>query len=346
MLEQALRGLASVAEEFAAGRPTDVAMQRVTDLAIDTLQADHASVRVCDHSARLRSLARSGIGASGPAPEFRKGQGLLGWAVQTGKLVRVPDCPIDARFEPTPGRGFEVRSVMSIPLVAGERILGVFSVSAAKPSVFGELHEQVGVVMAHCVGQALRTAELSRLATTDALTRAYNRSQLLPSLESEMNRSAREHKPLSVLLMDLDNFKLVNDEHGHAVGDAVLSAFAEIVRRCVRSFDRLVRRGGEEFELIMPGTTADEGLRVAERIRERLCSEKIRIRSDLAIQQTVSIGLATWDGGETASSLDQRADRAMYEAKRRGRNRVVRTAAEAQPSSGAQSLRVPMSSSR
>lgn len=346
MLEQALAGLASVAEELSAGRPMDVTMQRVTDLAIDTLQADHASVRVCDQSARLRSLARSGLGTSSPAPEFRKGQGLLGWAVQTGKLVRVPDSPADDRFEPTPQRGFPVRSVMSIPLVSGERILGVFSVSAAERDVFSELHEQVGVVMAHCVGQALRGAELSRLATTDALTRAYNRSQLLPVLESEMNRSARERKPLSVLLMDLDEFKLVNDVHGHAVGDAVLSSFAEIVRRCVRSFDRLVRRGGEEFELIMPGTNADEGLRVAERIRERLCSEPIRIRGDLAIAQTVSVGLATWDGGETAASLDQRADRAMYEAKRRGRNRVVRTPVAVGAASQDQALRVPMSSSR
>ena len=319
----ALRGLSLVAKELSRSRPVDASVQRVTDIALDVVGADHASVRICGPNAELRSLARSGIGADVPAPTFRKGEGLLGWAAQTGEIVRVSDSPMDARFQPNPARGYEARSIMSVPLHSGERILGVFSVSSASVGAFELEHEQAALVLAHCVGQALRTTELERLATTDALTRTYNRSHLLPCIETEMNRSQRETKPLSVLLLDLDHFKDVNDRWGHAVGDAALCAFVDVVRGCVRSFDVLVRRGGEEFELVMPGTGTVEGWKIAERIRTRLCQHALEIRGDIDLKQTVSIGLATWDGRESAASLDQRADLALYEAKRRGRDRTV-----------------------
>jgi diguanylate cyclase (GGDEF)-like protein len=319
----ALRGLSLVAKELSRSRPVDASVQRVTDIALDVVGADHASVRICGSNAELRSLARSGVGADVPAPTFRKGEGLMGWAAQTGEIVRVSDSPTDARFQPNPARGYEARSIMSVPLHAGERILGVFSVSSSRVGAFEVEHEHAALVLAHCVGQALRTAELERLATTDALTRTFNRSHLLPCIETEMNRSQRESKPLSVLLLDLDHFKDVNDRWGHAVGDAALCAFVDVVRGCVRNFDVLVRRGGEEFELVMPGTGTVEGWKVAERIRTRLCQHALEIRGDIDLKQTVSIGLATWDGHESASSLDQRADLALYEAKRRGRDRTV-----------------------
>lgn len=322
-MEVALEHLVEVANHLAQPGPLDANLQAVTDTALSLLGADHASIRVCDASAQLRSVARSGVGSGSPAPEFRKGQGIIGWAVQQGEPVRVNNSPADARFAPTPNRGFEVRSVMSIPLFAGERVLGAFSVSAAQADAFSFAHEQAGVVVAHAVAQALRCAELERLATTDALTRAYNRSYLVPSLSTEMNRARRTQKPLSVLLMDLDDFKSVNDRHGHAVGDQVLCRFTEVVRSCVRSFDVLVRRGGEEFELIMPGTTTVEGYRVAERIRAKLASTPLAVRDDVKILQTVSVGLATWDGREGPEALDSRADLAMYEAKKRGRNRTI-----------------------
>lgn len=218
---------------------------------------------------------------------------------------------------------FPVRSVMCIPLRLGERTLGVFSVSAARPQAFTEEHEALGRIVAQYLALSVRTSELEQMATTDGLTHALNRSQLIPCLEAEMNRSAREQRPLSVLLMDLDNFKHVNDHFGHAVGDAVLSVFTDVVRRCVRSFDSLVRRGGEEFELVMPSTSSVDARLVAERIRIHLSSEPLRVGRDLTIPQTVSIGLVTWDGRESPDALDRRADAALYAAKRGGRDRVV-----------------------
>ncbi len=322
-MDPVLEALVQVSEHLARSGPLEVGLQAVTDLSLNLFGANHASIRVCDASAQLRSIARSGEGSSEPAPIFKKGEGLIGWAVEHCRPVRVPNSSIDERFSPIPGRSFEACSVMSIPLLAGERVLGAFSVSAATVDAFTEEHEKIAVVVAHAVGQTLRCAELELLATTDALTRAYNRTFLVPALSTEMNRARRASTSLSVLLMDLDLFKSVNDAHGHAVGDQVLCRFVDAVRGCVRSFDLVVRRGGEEFMLIMPNTGTVEGYRVAERIRAKLSETPLVVREGLVVRQTASIGLATWDGNEDPGALDQRADKAMYEAKRRGRNRTV-----------------------
>jgi len=322
-MDRVLAALVQVSERLAVPGPLDEALRIVTDLSLELFGATHASIRVVDGAALLRSVARSGAGSNDPAQIFKKGEGLIGWAVQHAQPVRVPDSSVDARFAHRKDRSFEACSVMSVPLVAGERVLGAFSVSSPRRAAFSAEHEQIGVVVAHAVGQALRCAELERLATTDALTRAFNHSYLVPALSNEMNRARRTGGSMSVLLMDLDKFKSVNDEHGHAVGDQVLCRFVDAVRGCVRSMDLIVRRGGEEFELIMPDTGAVEGYRVAERIREHLASQPLVVRDNLVVRQTVSVGLATWDGHETPAALDQRADEAMYEAKRRGRNQIV-----------------------
>jgi diguanylate cyclase (GGDEF)-like protein len=122
--------------------------------------------------------------------------------------------------------------------------------------------------------------------------------------------------------MDLDHFKDVNDEHGHAAGDRVLREFADRVRTATRVQDGLVRWGGEEFVLVMPDTDAARALQVAERIREGLASDPIAVSEGVVVEQTVSIGVSTWDGAESAGALVERADRAMYAAKRAGRDRV------------------------
>lgn len=323
MRSDAVSGLSAVVRELAGADEIDLALKVATDAAVALLDADHASIRLCSGEDELRSVARSGVGSDRPPPPFTKGQGVLGWAAMTGKIARVCDATRDPRFRDTPARGFDVRSVMSVPIVDGARVLGVLSMSKAACDAFDEGHESLAVVLAHCVGQAIRTAELEQLATTDALTRAFNRSYLLPCLRAEMNRARREGKTFSVLSMDLDWFEEVNDRFGHATGDLLLRLFAEVVRGCVRDLDILVRSGGEEFVLVMPGTTADEAWIVAERIRGFLQKHPLRVGPSLAIPQTVSIGVAAWNGSEDPSALDERAEVALYEAKHHGRNRVI-----------------------
>jgi two-component system cell cycle response regulator len=114
----------------------------------------------------------------------------------------------------------------------------------------------------------------------------------------------------------------VNDTHGHAVGDDVLRGFVERVRSATRRVDLLVRRGGEEFVLIMPATTSREACVIAERVRSHV-SEKPIVVGEAVVAQTASIGVATWDGRESPPALEKRADAAMYVAKSEGRDRVV-----------------------
>jgi diguanylate cyclase (GGDEF)-like protein len=299
------------------------ALRQVTDAALRLFRCDHASVRLCGADGRLDVGARSGIGSDLPPLPFTKGQGLLGWVAETGEIVRIGDSRREPRFVDRGERGFAVSSVLSVPVRNGDRTLGVLSVSSAAEDAFGYEDEQLAQLLASAAAQALRAAELHKLALTDSQTLAYNRRYLVPRLCEEIERAQRHAAPLSVLLMDLDHFKRVNDDHGHAVGDIVLRAFTDAVRASVRAVDVVIRRGGEEFVLIMPATDELQACVVAERVRARLAAEPLYVRSDLRIEQTVSIGVATWDRLEGPESLEERADRAMYEAKRRGRNLVV-----------------------
>jgi diguanylate cyclase (GGDEF)-like protein len=138
-----------------------------------------------------------------------------------------------------------------------------------------------------------------------------------------MERAGDAPHPLSVLLLDLDGFKRVNDTYFHAAGDRVLRVFADRVRSTVRREDMLVRRGGDEFVLVMPGACATVAAQTAERLREGLDEDPIAIDGERRVHQTISVGVATWDGNEGSASLEARADEAMYVAKNAGRNRVA-----------------------
>ena len=124
-------------------------------------------------------------------------------------------------------------------------------------------------------------------------------------------------------MLDLDHFKRVNDTHGHASGDLVLRTVADRVREKIRRSDVLVRYGGEEFVLLLPATPRAAAQSLAERIRLAVCGTPFPIGGGAQVTQTVSIGVALWDGRETAEALVHRADLAMYGAKRGGRNRVA-----------------------
>ncbi len=323
MQDHALGILAEMSQRLLDDACVQSSLQRVADTALQVISADHASVRLCSPDGRLEVAARSGVGSDRPPPPFRTGQGILGWVAETGRVARIGDSLSEPRFVERRERGYAVGSVLSLPLRGGSSTLGVLSVSSPARDAFGEADEAVGQILASAATQALRTAELRQLALTDSQTLAFNRRYLLPRLRQEMERALRHGEPLSLMLLDLDHFKHVNDRHGHAAGDAVLAAFADRVRGSVRAVDVMFRRGGEEFVLIMPTTDEHQALVVAERVRSRLAEEPLQARRGLLLTQTVSIGVATWDGRETAESLEERADLAMYEAKHLGRNRVL-----------------------
>lgn len=165
--------------------------------------------------------------------------------------------------------------------------------------------------------------ELERLATTDSLTGVFNRRHLFTLAEQELNRALRYNSSFSVLVLDIDCFKQINDTYGHAVGDHALSVIAKTILNCLRTVDFFGRFGGEEFVAFLPETDIDAALLAAERIRENV--EKTAISTPgKQIFITISIGVAAYKlGDETVDAIVQRADQALYQAKHQGRNRVV-----------------------
>ena len=163
------------------------------------------------------------------------------------------------------------------------------------------------------------------MALTDSLTGLHNRRYLSTHLDAVMERMQDSNKPVSLLMIDLDHFKKVNDTYGHGAGDEVLHEVGQRILRNIRGFDLAVRYGGEEFVVVMPDTPVDVALGVADRLCEKMANDPVKI-SDAKdkISVTLSIGVAVSKGSEeTAETLLKRADESLYEAKRSGRNRVI-----------------------
>ncbi|MBH62912.1 MAG: PleD family two-component system response regulator [Alphaproteobacteria bacterium] len=163
------------------------------------------------------------------------------------------------------------------------------------------------------------------LAVTDSLTSLHNRRYMVSHLETLMERGRESGRPVALLIMDIDHFKNVNDNYGHAVGDEVLQEFAERIKRNVRGIDLAVRYGGEEFVVVLPGTDPEVAKMVAERLRQNVAEEPFEVSADVGtITVTVSIGVTVYDGTEVSTDgLLRRADEALYTAKNQGRNQVV-----------------------
>ena len=168
--------------------------------------------------------------------------------------------------------------------------------------------------------------ELQCLATTDALTGLPNRRQLMATMETEVLRAARNGRPLSLALLDVDHFKSINDRHGHPAGDAVLQAMADVLREVTRGGDVLGRFGGEEFAVLMPETTIGQARLACERLRKAIERRSLAFPDGSSGRVTVSTGVAILAGGESCDHLISRADAALYDAKSGGRN-IVRLAA-------------------
>jgi two-component system cell cycle response regulator len=166
------------------------------------------------------------------------------------------------------------------------------------------------------------------MAITDPLTGLYNRRYMESHIGTLVEQAATRGKPLTVLMLDIDYFKAINDTHGHDAGDDVLREFALRIRKSIRGIDLACRYGGEEFVVVMPETDMTVATVVAERLRRRIAGEPFPIQQGAgAVNVTISIGLAALGNDDNAARVIKRADQALYRAKRDGRNRVVPDAA-------------------
>jgi len=160
------------------------------------------------------------------------------------------------------------------------------------------------------------------LSIVDDLTQLYNSRHFYHQLKIELHRVARHGQPLTLLLLDLDDFKAFNDTYGHIEGDQILARFGQVVKRCLRQTDSAYRYGGEEFTILLPMTTIGDGAVTAERIRAELKEEIFSPVSGKDVHMTVSIGLAQYKTQEEMKAFVNRVDQLMYQAKKNGKDRV------------------------
>lgn len=216
--------------------------------------------------------------------------------------------------------------LVSVPLSGGDRERGhVWVLSDGRR--FADVDLIAGETIMRRANAALATAEryhhAKERAFVDDVTGVYNARYLLATADNEIQRAARYGNPLSVLFLDLDRFKQVNDVHGHLVGSETLRSLARLLSECVRQVDTLARYGGDEFTILLVDTPHDVALKVGERIRSRIESHLFEAGRGGTLRLTISIGVATCPAhGTTRESLLDAADKAMYRAKSDGRNRV------------------------
>jgi diguanylate cyclase (GGDEF)-like protein len=295
----------------------DDMLQKIVEGAARLLDSKRVSVRLLDPT-RTRLLATCRAGASmhlNPGSEFRLGEGLIGWIAQHGRPIRTGDPERDERFVPRPEIKEQMGSFLGVPLVSGRTCVGVLSSLHGSRDYFTSKHQALLTLLAGICAPQVEVARLSRLSQVDPLTGALNRRGLDLVFPDDTAQLA------SVIMIDVDRFKRINDDYGHAIGDEVLKRIAHILSAGQRTGDSVVRYGGEEFLLVLQRVGLSVAGRVAERARAAVEQAGITA-AGVELQLTISAGVAERRDGESREALIQRADAALYRAKAGGRNRV------------------------
>lgn len=299
----------------------------VVDACAGILGADLAAVYLADREAWVLRLAQShGREADAFVCEVDVAEPVLGAAFEAGQ-----------RAEPTAVRGSAAGWLtnsqplgmqVAAALGVGGESLGVLVLGWIGERELGSDEiERLRVVAdqsALSLQNALLQAELERLSVTDRLTELFNHGYLRQRLDQEIGRAERFGHTLSVIMLDIDDFKALNDRHGHLVGDDVLRRVSALIRDNLREMDVAARYGGEEFVLIVPETDSAGALAVAERVRQSVAESALSTSEGQGVRATVSVGVATYPrDGASVDELVRSADEAMYCAKRSGKNRVA-----------------------
>lgn len=284
---------------------------------------------------------------------FHIGEGIIGMAAETGNLQHCQDCSREPRFIKI-GATHQIGSLICVPVLFADSVLGVINISHSRCNAYTEAHERLLTVFASFLGQILsnwryyhqmeeeiqqRTRELEsalaeaeelkrryqHLSIIDELTGIHNRRFFFPEAHAALARAVRHHQPYSILMVDLDHFKQINDQHGHDMGDKVLQVTAALLKGQTREGDIVARFGGEEFVMALPNTDRDGAKLLADRILHSLRNLAFNAVGT-AVRVTASIGLTNLTGMESPDrpdlleSLLRQADQALYHGKANGRD--------------------------
>jgi diguanylate cyclase (GGDEF)-like protein len=256
---------------------------------------------------------------------MREGEGAAGWVMSHGTARRIADLSADDDIA-TQGGAHGIRSWLGVPLFMYGGCEGVIAVQSSHARAFHAEHQRLLESLGLQIAAALQNAHLYELAMVDGLTGLFMRRYFDARIEEEIERSKRYGTAFSVVMMDVDDFKSLNDAHGHLMGDRVLRGIANVVKSQMRGVDTAARYGGEEIAVILPRTELVNAYNVGERIRGAIA--ELRITTDStpaqALRVTASFGIAAYPESKASNGEDlvRYADRALYRAKKMGKNRV------------------------
>ena len=259
----------------------------------------------------------------------KMGEGIAGWVAKTGQATIVNDVAHDPRFAGhfDDKTRFRTRSILCAPLISRGRTIGVVEIINRRGGGFTrddlELLLTLVEPCAIAIENALLFQRTEQLTITDDLTKLFNSRYLNLYIGREIKRCKRHGSPLSVIFLDLDGFKSVNDQHGHLAGSRTLTEVGGILAHAARESDILARYGGDEFVVVLPDTPPSGALVIAERIRRAIESHAFLAELGLEARISASFGIATYpDHALTPEGLIQKADQAMYRVKERAKNGI------------------------
>ena len=309
--------------------------ERVADIAVRNasraVRAQIATLAIADANTKtLRIMATHGYPVKLVEHlRIARGDGVIGSVYETGLPLRVTDV---MKFHgPRKRRSrYRTNSFAAVPIASADEVLGVLCVTDradGRPFAQSDLStlRTLAAPLALALGRERALAQAgsyAEAAVIDPVSGLYNRRYFHTRIQEELQRAQRHALSVGLLMIDADDFKVVNDTFGHLVGDTVIHLIADVLRRSVRVFDICTRFGGEEFAVLMPGSSAEDAVRVAERIRQRAENCTSTEPGLESVKVTVSIGLAVSRPDSSPRDLINRADVALYEAKRGGKNRV------------------------
>jgi diguanylate cyclase (GGDEF)-like protein len=304
----------------------DAAQKIVNEVRGSLRKADECALYLVNESRQGLSLV-AGARADGEAVKEKDGNLFDRWVMKKSQAIMIEDAENDFRFPKEAVSGATpLRSVCASPLMTENKVLGVVRVSSSRAESFStddlrllDVFSSLGAVTLRNI---LLQERMEELAIRDSLTGLYLNRYFQERLSEEIQRSRAGDTPFAVILIDIDYFKLYNDEFGHAAGDLVLKSVADLLLKKLESADLVARYGGEEFVALLPGKTRKEALAAAEKIRAEIEKTKFLVRR-VEKRVTASMGLAFFPKtGRTKEELMWAADKNLYEAKNSGRNRV------------------------